>query len=823
VLDLLAAWALFPAALGVLGLGLGLAVERLGGWTLPGALLLPVGIGALIALARLLTATGPTASLALPVVVILALAGLVLGRARLHGLRPDRWLAMAAVGVFAVFAAPIVLSGTPTFTGYLSLPDTSHQLTLSWLYAQHGGDWQGLPESSARISSQAYVESGYPVGAQAALGVTAPLGLVSAAWLYQPLIAILAVVAALAVAGLAAPWLRGPRTTALTAFLAAQPALVMGYAMQGSIKEIAAMAMLMTAVAVAARALTERAAARAALALAVPGAAMLAALGPSALAYLAPLALVAAVLWVRRGVRARRWGELGWIGAALGLGLLLALPVLATLASAITVQSTVLDASSEGGAVAPGAGIGNLVRPLPLSQTLGIWLSGDFRLASEWVDLQRAISVLAAVAVAVGGLWALRRRAWGPLLLAAVVAPVTVYLLQRGTPYADAKVLMIASPAVLLLALLGALALSAGRTRWVGRGVLAVLGAGVLASNALAYHDVSLAPYDRYSELLEINDRLADRGPVIFNEYDEFAKYFLRDTVLQAQPEWPHQTRGEPFASPNALVDPARRPSVKTPFDLDDFEEDYLATAAYLVTRRSPLASRPPSGWREAWEGDHYRVWERAGDVEVVDHLALGPTVLEPGAQPPCEALGALAARAEAAGARLAYVERSPGPVVLPAQMDPSPNWEPFAEFPGAVALSGPGRAGTTVEVPRPQRLHVWLEASVSREVTVTVDGREVGTVAGHLNNPGAYLPVGEVALDAGAHDVSITMAGGTLAPGDGYRAGQRQIGPLVFSPPGDERRAVRTIDPADHRELCGRSLDWVEVVRPGGEAAGRR
>ncbi|HEV2821432.1 MAG TPA: hypothetical protein VGW11_13105, partial [Solirubrobacteraceae bacterium] len=217
MLELLAGWVLFPALLGVLGLGLGLAVERLGGWALPGALLLPVGVAALIALARLLTATGPTAALALPAVLVLAVAGLALGRARLRAMAPDSWLALGAVGVFAVFAAPIVLSGAPTFAGYLMLPDTSHQLTLSWLYAQQGGAWETLPESSTRLSMQGYVETAYPAGAQAALGVTAPLGLVSAAWLYQPLLAVLAVVAGLALAALAAPWLRGPRSTARVA------------------------------------------------------------------------------------------------------------------------------------------------------------------------------------------------------------------------------------------------------------------------------------------------------------------------------------------------------------------------------------------------------------------------------------------------------------------------------------------------------------------------------------------------------------------------------------------------------------------------------
>ncbi|MGI8876875.1 MAG: hypothetical protein ACR2KP_21630, partial [Egibacteraceae bacterium] len=103
---------------------------------------------------------------------------------------------------------------------------------------------------------------------------------------------------------------------------------------------------------------------------------------------------------------------------------------------------------------------------------------------------------------------------------------------------------------------------------------------------------------------------------------------------------------------------------------------------------------------------------------------------------------------------------------------------------------------------------------SVSRAITVEVDGRRVGRVDDHLNNPGAFLPVGEVALAPGEHDVRIAMGGGGLAPGDaGYGLGLRHIGPLVFSPPGNAAREVQTIAMEDRKELCGRRLDWVEVV----------
>jgi hypothetical protein len=150
--DLLAAWVLYALTLGAVCLGLGLLVARLAAWQLPGLLLLPVGCATLLAFARLVTANATSARLALPLLVLLALAGLALGRDRLRRLRPDPLLALAALGVFAVFGAPVIMSGNPTFAGYLALPDTSHQLAIAHLLAHHGPDAAVLQPGSFQSS-----------------------------------------------------------------------------------------------------------------------------------------------------------------------------------------------------------------------------------------------------------------------------------------------------------------------------------------------------------------------------------------------------------------------------------------------------------------------------------------------------------------------------------------------------------------------------------------------------------------------------------------------------------------------------------------------
>jgi hypothetical protein len=83
-MSLLAAWVLYPLALGALSLGLALLLERAAGWRLPGALLLPAGLATVIALSRLITEPSADAPFALPLLVVLALVGYALGHARLR-------------------------------------------------------------------------------------------------------------------------------------------------------------------------------------------------------------------------------------------------------------------------------------------------------------------------------------------------------------------------------------------------------------------------------------------------------------------------------------------------------------------------------------------------------------------------------------------------------------------------------------------------------------------------------------------------------------------------------------------------------------------
>ncbi|MDQ3647748.1 MAG: hypothetical protein M3433_04055 [Actinomycetota bacterium] len=818
-MDLLAAWLLFPLALALLSLGCGLLVERLSGRRLPGVLLLPLGLAALMVLARVLVVSDLLVTLGLPVLGLVSLAGLVLARARLRALRPEPWAAAAAVGVALVIGAPVILTGEPTFVGSLVLGDTAHQLSLAARLGDAGTEWQSLPISSYSLGVRKYFATAYPLGPQAALGLLSPLGLIDLAWLYLPFLALLAAATALSLNGLLARWIGSRRGRALVCFVAAQPALVVAFALQGSIKEIAAVTMTTLVFALATLAVVERWPARAFLAPALAGLAAVGALGPAAVAYVGPPLLFAAGWWMFRLGRAPQGKKLIAAAAVIAAAVLLALPLLGGASTAVSVGNKVLSGEKD---------LGNLAAPLEVFQASGAWLAGDYRYSPRGLGFNRLLAAALGAAALLGLAMAVRRGSLGPLLLAGTLVPISVLLLVRGSPYADAKVLVLASSVVPLLAMSAAVWLmTSGQRRWrlPGAALAVAVGGPVLASNALAYHEAQLAPYERYEEQISIAEQLEGRGPVLFAEYDEFAKHFMRASQVLSQPEWPFEYPLGPLKVPGAAthVEENRdglHPSFQSPLDPDGITPSTLQAAPYLVVRRSPTASRPPANYRLVRTGRYYEVWRRAGGT-VTRHLPLGRNVFEPAARPSCRAVRGLArAAAGVSGARLAYVER-PRVALYDPQKALSENRGggflayTYKLYPRSVTVAGAGVERARLRVPRAGRYRVWIQGSFSREIQVRVDGLPAGAVSYQIANQGSFVRLDEIRLTAGSHALELERAGISLHPGNGggYRSNLVYLGPVVLSPIADEKRTVRYMRPGDGAALCGRRLDWVEIV----------
>ena len=303
---MLVAWLIFPLVLAVLCAGCGLLVEAACARRLPTTLLPAVGFAVLIAVGQFLTLTDATAELTVPAAVVLAIVGIVLG-SRSRGLMRGAAIvpALAALGVFAVFAAPMVLSGEATIAGYIELDDTATWLALTDRVMEHGRDLDGLQPSTYEATLAFNLGDGYPVGAFVPFGVAGALVGVDLAWLIQPYIAFLAVLLSLALWSLAKPLAGSPALRGAAAFVGAQPALLFGYYLWGGIKEVAAAALVAAIAAALAELVGRRGDPRLLAVPAILSGALVGVLSIGAGLWLAPLLAAAALLLGREiGLRA---------------------------------------------------------------------------------------------------------------------------------------------------------------------------------------------------------------------------------------------------------------------------------------------------------------------------------------------------------------------------------------------------------------------------------------------------------------------------------------------------------------------------------------
>ena len=140
-----------------------------------------------------------TAELTTPLVVALAVAGLGLAFPW-TGRRVDAWAVVSAIGAYGVYSLPILLTGTATFAGYLTLDDTATWLALADHVMEHGRTVSSLaPSTYQQVLADYLATSGYPVGTFTILGVGSELTGQDVAWLFQPTIAFFAAMLALAI------------------------------------------------------------------------------------------------------------------------------------------------------------------------------------------------------------------------------------------------------------------------------------------------------------------------------------------------------------------------------------------------------------------------------------------------------------------------------------------------------------------------------------------------------------------------------------------------------------------------------------------------
>lgn len=764
--ELLVAWVAFPAIQLVLWLGCGSLVARFIPGDLPRSLLAPLGFGVVVVVGGFTTAIPALAEATTPAVVLLAAVGLVTTRPW-AGRRPSPWLAGALAAAWAVYAAPVVLSGSATFAGYIRLDDTATWLALTDAVTESGRSLDGLASSSYEATLAFNLADGYPVGAFIPLGVGHVLTGLDSAWLIQPYMALLAVLLALALWELSGRLLSSARARTIVVAVAAQPALLYGYFLWGGVKELAAAALIALAACLVVRAASAESRFGGLMPAAIVIAALVGCLSLAGVAWVGPLLLGALALALATDRRPRVMAR------AAAFAALFAVMVAPVLFGGALVPPTSMPLDD------PDAR-GNLIEPLSALQALGVWPTGDFRTAAHEMSVTIAICAFALAAAIGACAVSVKARRWDLAAYLVGVPAAALAIALIGSPWVEAKAFAIVSPGLLFGALLGCAWAWSERRLILGVGVGAIVIGGVAWSNALAYHKVNLAPRDQLAELEELGEMTSGDGPLLMTEYQPYGvRHFMRGS----DPEGASELRRRLVP----LTDGTSLPKGEWA-DTDDFRADAFEPYEALVLRRSPEQSMPPGNYVRRWAGDYYELWTRADGAPVAtERLALGDGRLTAGL-PRCAEVRELA-------------ETIPGGTLRAA---------PAAEtlFTHSAVVDD-DRASAQVEV-EGGRYSVWLDGSTRTEAELFVDGNPEAKRAPQLNNVGLYTELGVVELEPGPHTVTVELEGPGLSPGSGAPSdlgGRIAIGP----PPGTEAR-LTSVAAGEWKDLCGQPWDWIEA-----------
>ncbi len=804
-MSLIATWLLVPLALGMLCFGLGLLTERIAGSELPGAALIPLGFAAAVVIGQAVCTFDLTARLLPPLLVALAAAGFAVFKPWRNGWRLDRWELVAAGGAYAVFAAPVVLSGRPTFTGYIKLDDTATWMAFTDWLTGHGPSIHGLASSSYEAALAINLNGGYPWAGFTPLGAVQQLVGQDVAWVIQPFMASLAPMLALTISALVEPLVTNRRFRALAVFIAAQPALLYGYYLWGGIKELESTLLLAVIALLATRTEPWKKVPRSALPLALGSAALFGVYGLGGAVWLVPLFVVVLVI----AGRATGWQKATVaIAAAAGLTLVIGLPVVVR-GIVAQINGELYAPTSSGYSGDP---LGKLIGPLNPLQVAGIWITGDFRVPPSHLvinDVMIAISLAAAGY----GLWrAWTGRQWSlPVWIGLGFVGGSI-VIAVGSPWVDGKVYATLSPVIPAAAAAAAALLVAAGRRLTGTALIGVLSMGVLVSNVLAYTQVTLAPRDELAELSTIAGQIRGEGPTLMTDDQIYGvRHFLRD----ADPEGVNQLRRRQILLRDGTT--ADKPLIG---GVDAITLPSVLEYRTIVVRRSPVASRPPADYQLVRRGEYYDVWQRPAHptgafAQVLNHLSLGGE-LDPGGVPSCAQVLAMAASAtpQGPGGQLVAAPVPTVGVTSLLQADFPAGWRKgHYLIPGNDA----GQVRSTFKVDVPGDYEIWLGGSVRGGVEAVVDGHSAGDVRDHLVSGIGYTRVGEAELAAGRHQLLLSFSGADLRPGSWHSSTlDFPIGPVLVAPAPGAADLV-SFAPTQAGSLCGKRWDWIEVVAAAG------
>ena len=501
-------WVLFPVVAFILCVGCGLLVDRIAGRPLPGALIAPVGMAAVVVIASFFTWPEATAPLTPWALAVAAIAGYVVGwgrlRASLRRWRHAIWPGVAALLPAGMMSLPVLVTGKAGFTGYGRIVDLAYQ--IAWAgYLQTGG--QGKPDnigSSFNVIADKLAAIHYPAGGQAALGALSRAAGIDVIWAWQPFMAGLGAVLGLALYVLLKPAIADPRLRAVAAGVAAQPTILFSYAMTSGIKELGGVALIILAAALLVLYPPSEGGLRRVVPLSIALAGAVSAFSVGAIPWIGMFALLLFVSELLRA-HAHRVRVVGmWVWMTL-LAVVLGLP-------AVVSGVTIAQIATAGGP----EGLGNLAAAVPVWSAAGVWLTPDYRfpIADGGAEVPTIIGIVLVLVLAIIGIaWSVRRRLLVYVALGVAGVVALAYVARASATWSDFKAITVTAPFILTLGFVGAAAVGMWR-RTVGIALGGLVVVGVLAGNFLFFHGTSFAPYDRLHDLEQIAEQVRRPGPV---------------------------------------------------------------------------------------------------------------------------------------------------------------------------------------------------------------------------------------------------------------------------------------------------------------------
>ncbi len=153
-----------------------------------------------------------------------------------------------------------------------------------------------------------------------------------------------------------------------------------------------------------------------------------------------------------------------------------------------------------------------------------------------------------------------------------------------------------------------------------------------------------------------------------------------------------------------------------------------------------------------------------------------------------------------------------PAPIIVRADQSLWPaTWIHDAEG-QLLTPTNPGQAVSHIAVAELPELRTVAGREHSRRgFDVSVDGHSVGRVKDELSGFSAYVHIADVFLTAGVHTFVLTYPHADLTPGSGENqlTSLNAIALVPHSPPSE----LIEVAPRQAAQLCGRPLDWIELV----------